>query len=113
MNPLFVPHADFVRGLPAGQFKVIVNPELARPWVRGRLLIVPICLTVAGLGTALALAGHPWWGLGVVAFAVLLNRAVRLQAPQILLYLATQSEPIYLRAMEQGLLEVQAATLQA
>jgi hypothetical protein len=111
MTPLYVPHADFVRGLPAGQFKVIVNPELARPWVRARLMVVPICLTIAGLGIALALSGHAWWGLGVVAMAVLLNRAVRLQAPQILLHLATQSESIYLRAMEQGLLEVQATTM--
>ncbi len=106
---LLLPHAEFRRGLPAGQFRVIVNPERARKFVRHRLLTLPITIAMAGLGMALALSGMPWWGLALIACAVLVNRLVRLQAPKILLHLATQDERTYFDAMEFAILEVRRA----
>lgn len=106
---LLVPHAEFRRGLPAGHFRLIVNPERARKFVRHRLLMMPVTIAMAGIGIALALSKMPWWGLGLIAAAVLLNRLVRLQAPKILLYLATQDEKTYFEAMEFEILEVRRA----
>ncbi len=106
---LLVPYAEFRRGLPAGQFRVIVNPERARKFVRHRLLMMPITTAMAGIGIALALSQMPWWGLGLIATAVLLNRLVRLQAAKILLYLATQDEKTYFETMEFEILEVRRA----
>jgi hypothetical protein len=106
---LMLPHAEFRRGLPAGHFRVIVNPELARKFVRHRLLILPIALAMSGIGIALALYAMPWWGLGLVAAAVLLNRLVRHQAPKILLHLVKEDERVYFEAMEYAILEVRRA----
>lgn len=107
--PLLLPHAEFVRGLPAGHYRLIVNPERARKYVRHRLLILPVSIAMAGIGIALALSRMPWWGLGLVALAVLVNRLVRLQAPSILLHLATHDERTYFEAMEFAILEVRRA----
>lgn len=108
-DPLLLPHAEFVRGLPAGHFRLVVDPDRARKFVRHRLLILPVSIAMAGVGIALALSQMPWWGLGLVALAVLLNRLVRLQAPKILLHLATQDERTYFEAMEFAILEVRRA----
>ena len=106
---LLVPHAEFRQGLPAGHFRVIVNPERARKFVRHRLLMMPVTTAMAGIGIALALSQMPWWGLGLIAAAVLLNRLVRLQAAKILLHLATQDDKTYFEAMEFEILEVRRA----
>ena len=108
-SAVLVPHAEFTRGLPAGHFHVIVNPERARKFVRHRLLMLPITVAMAGIGITLALSGMPWWGLGLIAAAVVLNRLVRLQAPKILLHLASQDERTYYEAMEFAILEVRRA----
>ncbi len=106
---LLVPHAEFRRGLPAGHFHVIVNPERARKFVRHRLLMMPITVAMAGIGIALALSAMPWWGLALIGGAVLLNRLVRQQAPKILLHLVSQDERTYFEAMEFAILEVRRA----
>ena len=108
-SAVLVPYAEFTRGLPAGHFHVIVNPERARKFVRHRLLMLPITVAMAGIGITLALSGMPWWGLGLIAAAVVLNRLVRLQAPKILLHLASQDERTYFEAMEFAILEVRRA----
>ena len=88
---------------------MIVNPERARKYVRHRLLIFPIALSAAGIGVALAVSGLPFWGIGLVALAVLANRLVSAQAAKILLHLATQDERVYFQAMEFEILEVRRA----
>ena len=104
-----IPYAEFCRGLPAGHFKLIVNPKLARIFIRQRLMLMPMSLTIAGVGIALALTGQPWWGLGLVVAAVLLNRLIRHQAPKIAVQLATSSEPTYHELTAKGILEVRRA----
>lgn len=104
-----VSHAEFRRGLPAGRFRLIVNPERARKYVRHRLFITAIALPIVGIGAALALSGHPWIGLALVVAGVLLHRLVTAQAPRILLHLATQDARVYHEAIEYEILEVRLA----
>jgi hypothetical protein len=109
-DALDISHAEFCRGLPAGQFRLIVNPERARKYIRHRLFIGPLTLPVAGVGVALALSGHTWPGLVLVVLSVLVNRGVSHQAPRILLHLATQDARVYREALEFEILEVRRAS---
>ena len=102
-------HAEFRSGLPAGGFRLIVNPERARKYIRHRLFVIAITLPMVGLGAALALSGYPWTGLALVMAGVLLHRLITAQAPRILLYLATQDARIYHEAIEYEILEVRLA----
>lgn len=108
-EPISVPHAEFCQGLPAGRFRLIVNPERAKKYIRHRLFIVAIALPMLGIGAALALSGYPWLGLALVAAGVVLHRTVTAQAARILLYLATQDARTYHEAIEFEILEVRLA----
>lgn len=109
VEPIEVSYAEFCRGLPAGRFRLIVNPERAKKYIRHRLLIVPITLPMMGVGVALALSGYPWAGLVLVAAGVGLNRLVTAQAPRILLHLATREARTYHEAIDYEILEVRLA----
>ena len=108
-EPIAVSHAEFCRGLPTGRFRLIVNPERAKKYIRHRLFIVAIALPMLGIGAALALSGYPWLGLALVGAGVLLHRTVTAQAARILLYLATQEARTYHEAIEYEILEVRLA----
>ncbi len=103
---LNIPHDEFSAGLPAGHFKVIVNPVLAQKYVRHRLFVVGISLPLLGIGAALAISGYFWVGLPLVAAGFLLPRVIKSQAPKILLYLAQHDAKTYFEAMKFGILEV-------
>ena len=103
---LNIQHSEFSAGLPAGRFKVIVNPVLAQKYVRHRLFIVGISLPLLGIGAALAISGYVWAGLPLVASGFLLPRVIKSQAPKILLYLAQHDAKTYFEAMKFGILEV-------
>lgn len=104
-----VSHAEFRRGLPAGHFRVIVNPDKARKYVRHRLLLTYLALPVIGIGAALALTGYPWAGLVLVALGIVGHRLIGAQAPKILLHMATQDARIYREAIDFEILEVRRA----
>ena len=104
-----VTHAEFCRGAPAGLLRLIVNPDKARKYVRHRLMIIPVMLAVAGLGTALTLYGYTWGGLGLVALAVLVNRLVSAQSAKIMVHLATQDARVYAEAIDFEIMEVRRA----
>ena len=101
-----VAHEEFRRGLPAGHFRVVVDPKLARRYVAQRLLLVVVVMPVIGVGLALALTGRTWAGALLVAAGVLLNRIVRWQAPKILLHMALRDASVYEFATQNGLMEV-------
>jgi hypothetical protein len=105
----YVPHEDFRAGLPAGRFRVVVDPKLARRFVAQRLLLVVVVTPVIGIGLALALTGHTWPGALLVAAGVLLNRVVMWQAPRILLHMAQRDAAVYAFATQNGILEVRRA----
>lgn len=109
IETLDVSHEEFRRGLSAGRFRLIVNPDKARKFVRHRLFLIAFTLPLAGIGAALALSGHPWIGLALVVSGVVLHRLVTTHAPRILLHLATQDGRIYREAIEYEILEVRLA----
>ena len=105
----FIPFEEFRNGLPHGRFRVIVNPSLAVPFVAFHTRATPLALALIGPGIAAALLGHPWVGGLLVVAGVLLRRAVKTQAPRILLHLATRVASIYEAAAEHGVMEVRRA----
>ena len=106
---LDVSHAEFCRGLPAGQFRLIVDPVKARKYIRQRLFLVPLMLPVVGIGAALALSGHPWIGLALILGGGLVHRVITHQAAKILLHLALKDPRTYFEAIEYEILEVRRA----
>ena len=58
-EPITVPHAEFYQGLPAGRFRLIVNPERAKKYIRHQLFIVAVMQTMLGIGAALTLSSYP------------------------------------------------------
>lgn len=105
----FIPHEEFRAGLPAGRFRVVVNPKLARRYVSQRLMLVVLVLPLIGVGIALALAGRTWLGAGLVALGVVFHRVVLAQAPRILLQMAARDPAVYAFATQNGLMEVRRA----
>jgi len=105
----YVAHEEFRAGLPAGRFRVVVDPKLARRYVSQRLLLLVVVMPVIGLGIALALLGAVWAGAAVVAAGIALNRVVMWQAPRILLHLALRDPKVYAFATEHALMEVRRA----
>jgi hypothetical protein len=102
----FVSHAEFRAGLPAGRFRVVVDPKLARRFVSQRLLLMVVLMPVIGVGIALVLTGRTWAGALLVFAGVALNRLLMWQAPKILLHMATRDPAVYDVATQNGLLEV-------
>ena len=104
-----VAHGDFRAGLPAGRFRVVVDPKLARRYVAQRLMLMVVVVPVVGVGIALALTGATWPGALLVALGVLLNRVVMWQAPKILLQMALRDAKVYEHVTQNGLMEVRRA----
>ena len=102
----YVAYEEFRAGLPAGRFRLVVDPKLARRYVAQRLMLLVIVMPVIGAGIALALTGATWPGAGLVALGVLLNRVVMWQAPRILVQLALRDARVYEHVTHNGLLEV-------
>lgn len=102
----YVPFDEFRNGLPHGRFRVIVNPQLAAPFVAHRTHATPLAIAMIGPGIALALAGHPWIGGALVVAGIALRRVVKTQAPRILLHLAARMPAVYEQATEHALMEV-------
>jgi hypothetical protein len=106
---IYVPFTEFRAGLPAGRFRVIVNPEKAQKYIKHRLFIVGIALPLLGIGAALAISGYVWVGLPMVVLGALLPRVVKAHAPKILLHLAQQDAKTYQEAIDFEILEVRNA----
>lgn len=102
----YVAYDDFRSGLPAGRFRVVVNPKLARRYVSQRLLLLVVVMPVIGIGLALALLGATWMGAVLVFAGVALNRIVMWQAPKILLHMASRDASVYDHVTQQGVMEV-------
>ena len=105
----YIPHEDFRAGLPAGHFRVVVDPKLARRYVAQRLMLIVVVIPLIGVGLALALTGRTWPGALLVAAGVLLNRLVMWQAPKILLQMAQRDAAVYAFTTQNGILEVRRA----
>lgn len=106
---IYVPHDEFRTGLPAGRFRVIVNPERARKYVKHRLMLTALILPIIGTGIGMAYYGYPWFGLALVLLGIAAHRVVAYQAPKMLLHMATQDARIYREAIDFEILEVRLA----
>ncbi len=105
----YIPFDEFRRGLPHGRFRVIVNPALATPFVAHRTHATSLAIAIIGSGIAAALLGYAWAGGLLVAAGILLRRAIKTQAPRILLHLATRVPSVYEQATAHGVMEVRRA----
>lgn len=102
----YISFEEFSKGLPQGRFRVIVNPELVKPFIAHCTRVTPVAIAMIGPGIAVALAGYPWTGALLVAAGIVLRRAVKAQAPRILLHLVTRMPSVYEQATEHGVMEV-------
>ena len=102
----YIPHEEFRAGLPAGRFRVVVNPKLARRYISQRLLLLVVLMPVIGGGIALALTGRIWLGGFLVFLGVALNRITLWQAPTLLLQMATRDAAVYEYVTQNGVMEV-------
>ncbi|HSI56406.1 MAG TPA: hypothetical protein VLA16_02540 [Ideonella sp.] len=102
----YVAFEEFRDGLPLGRFRVIVNPALAQRFVAQRVNATPIAIALIGPGIACAVGGYVVLGAVLVAAGILLRRAVKWQAPKILLHLATRHPATYYDATTTGVMEV-------
>lgn len=102
----YVSFPEFHDGLPQGRFHVIVNPQLAPPFVAQRINAVPVAIATIGIGIACALAGYAIVGAVLVAGGVLFRRVVKRQAAAILLQLASRQPATYAAAITTGVMEV-------
>lgn len=105
----YVPHEEFRSGLPAGRFRVVVNPKLARRYVAQRLLLLVVLMPLIGVGIALVLTGRSVLGAALVFGGVALNRLVAWQAPRLLLQMALRDAAVYEAVTQQGVMEVRRA----
>ncbi len=108
-SAVYVPYQVFRTGLPAGRFRLIVNPERAEKYVRHRLFVVGISLPILGIGTALSLSGYPWVGLPMIIIGALMHRVIKAHAAKILLHLALHDAKTYQEALDYEILEVRYA----
>ena len=74
----YVSHEQFRVGRPHRRFRVILNPKLARGYLRQRqrLWLLPIVIFIIGAGLALAFAGQTVASALLVFAGVALNRVV-------------------------------------
>jgi hypothetical protein len=105
----YIPFEEFSQGLPQGRFRVIVNPELVKPFVAHCTRVTPVAIAMIGPGIAVALMGHVWTGAVLVAAGIVLRRVVKSQAARILLHLVSHMPSVYEQATEHGVMEVQRA----
>jgi hypothetical protein len=103
----FVTHDEFRAGLPAGRFRIVVDPRLARRYVTQRLHLLGWSVAATGVGIALALGGQPWPGAALVFGAIVVKRVVQARAAAVLLQLALRDPAVYYEAATGGVLEVQ------
>jgi hypothetical protein len=105
----YVAFDEFRAGLPAGRFRVVVNPKLARRFVSQRLLLLVVLMPLIGLGVALALLGARWTGALLVFGGVVLHRLLMWQAPQVVVHMAARDAKVYEHVTQHGVMEVRRA----
>jgi hypothetical protein len=105
----YVAFEEFRAGLPAGHFRLVVDPKLARRFVSQRLMLLVVLMPLIGLGIALALLGARWTGALLVFGGIALHRLVMWQAPQVVVHMAARNPKVYEQVTQQGVMEVRRA----
>lgn len=105
----FIPFNEFKNGLPFGRFRVIVNPKLALKYMKDRLNTVPVTLMLIVVGLALAFYGARWIGGAMVVIGVVINRVIKIQAPKMVLHMATKDPATYRDLLDKEVMSVHRA----
>lgn len=103
----YIAHEEFRAGLAAGRMRIVVDPDLARPYVVQRTRSNTLAVLLIGAGCVLALVGQPWPGGALVALGIAARRLVLHQAPKIVLQLAQNDPAVYAEVTRNGVMEVQ------
>lgn len=100
-------HADFVAAYTAGTIRVNIDRPAAARFVSGRLLLPLVMLPILGIGTAIALSGHPYIGLAIIGIATLAPIAIKRSAPHFVITQALQDAKFFDDAFASGLLQIE------
>ena len=100
-------HAEFVRAYSARTIRVDVDRKAAARFVSARLLLPLVMLPVLGIGTALALIGWVWVGLGIVGVATLAPMLIKRSAPHFVVTQALEDEKFYGEAVSASVLHIE------
>jgi len=99
-------HAEFVAAYAGGRVKVAIDPAAASKYLSARLLLPLVMMPVIGIGIALALTGHIWAGLAIIAAGIIVPRLIKRSAPHFILTQALQDEKIYGEVTQTGVLRI-------
>ena len=105
----YIAHDEFRNGLPHGRFRIVINPQLVRPYVMQRTRANVLAITFIGVGAVLALAGQALAGVVLVVLGIAAHRVVRQQAATIVLHLALKDAAVYAEVTSNGVMEVRRA----
>ena len=99
-------HGQFVCAYQAGAIRVNVDRAAAARFMSARLLLPFVMLPVLGIGTALALTGALWLGLGLIAVGTIAPIVIKRSAPHFVLTHALDDAKFYEDVVASGLLEI-------
>ena len=99
-------HAEFVRAYGASTIRVDVDRKAAARFVSARLLLPLVMLPVLGIGTALALIGWVWLGLGIIGVATLARIFIKVSSPHFVIAQSLQDEKFYTDAYAAGIMDI-------
>jgi len=101
-----VDHAQFVSAYQSGAVRVNVDRAAAARFVSARLLLPFVMLPVLGIGTALALTGWVWIGLGIIGVGTIGPMLIKRSAPHFVITHALEDPRFYDDVRASGLLEI-------
>jgi len=99
-------HREFVQAFHDGTVRVDFDPARSGQYLSARMLLPLFMLPVLGAGVALALLGHVWIGLAVIAFGIIAPRLVKRSAPRFLLMQALEDETVFNELLRTGVLRI-------
>ena len=102
-------HAEFVSAYASGRVRVDIDRAAAARFMSARLLLPFVMLPVLGIGTALALTGSVWIGLGMIAMGTIAPIIIKRSAPHFVLTHAVDDAKFYQEVATSGLLRIEDA----
>ncbi len=88
-------HSEFLQAWHNGAVRADFDPARAGRYLAARMLLPFFTLPVLGAGVALALLGHVWIGLAVIALGIIAPRLIKRSAPRFLLTQALEDETVF------------------
>lgn len=99
-------HAEFLDAYRNASIRVDIDRKAAARYMSARLLLPLIMLPALGVGTALALTGSVWIGLGIIAAATVVPIVIKRTAPHFVMTQALEDEKFYAEVVSAGILDI-------